>query len=472
MSYKLILRSKNSPFSGQFTDINLGSVLSHTDLDNNFINLKGNLVYTGDTSGTTLTLYKVDGTSIDLDLSGIVSAGDTFVTGATMSGATLVLSRNDGFSVTTNLGFGTPSFNQYVNVTASTPDNYIGVADPTITGGYLTNVVYAIMFDDTNITTATTINIDGNGVLDLFVPTENGLEGPVPSGLTTGITYFMVYNGDSMQVFDTDPTSSSTLLYTNPAPTPTTIGGILVGSSFSGVTMQEMWDALLYPYLNPAFSSFLMSAQPTSLEIGASVLGGSRTFTWATTFSGNIQANSVKIKNVNTGAIITTPSTGIANDGSEVISIPSVTRTVAGTQTWQISAKNTNNATFTRNFVVNWYNRVYYGTSALTALTASDITGLTSTNLVTTTASATYALGAGNYKYICIPVALTNPTLFRDASTNLTVAMAGTDDGYTILNNGYYTQQVVVTNAFGVNITYDVYRTKNILGGSITIITT
>ena len=48
--------------------------------------------------------------------------------------------------------------------------------------------------------------------------------------------------------------------------------------------------------------------------------------------------------------------------------------------------------------------------------------------------------------------------------------MAGPSDGYPILNNGYYVSQVVVTNAFGVNITYDVYRTKNILGGPINII--
>jgi hypothetical protein len=49
--------------------------------------------------------------------------------------------------------------------------------------------------------------------------------------------------------------------------------------------------------------------------------------------------------------------------------------------------------------------------------------------------------------------------------------MAGPSDGYTILNNGNYVRQVVVTNAYGVNITYDVYRTKNTLGGAIDIIT-
>lgn len=107
MSYKLILRATNSPFTGQFSDVNLGSVLSHANLDNNFINVKGNLVYTADTSGTTLTMYKVNGETIPVDLSGLITAGDTFVSGATIqtgyTGDTLVLTRTDGGTVSVSL---------------------------------------------------------------------------------------------------------------------------------------------------------------------------------------------------------------------------------------------------------------------------------------------------------------------------------------------------------------------------------
>ena len=42
-------------------------------------------------------------------------------------------------------------------------------------------------------------------------------------------------------------------------PTPETIGGIPVGSTFSNKTMKELWDMLLYKYLAPAFSSFSIS---------------------------------------------------------------------------------------------------------------------------------------------------------------------------------------------------------------------
>jgi len=43
-------------------------------------------------------------------------------------------------------------------------------------------------------------------------------------------------------------------LYTNPDPTPITVGGIPAGSSFLNDTMTEMWDALLYPELFPALT--------------------------------------------------------------------------------------------------------------------------------------------------------------------------------------------------------------------------
>lgn len=437
MADKLILRSQNSNFPSPFQDTTLGSVLSHADLDNNQIYLKSNIIYGSTVNGTLLSLNKIGGATVDVELSGLT-------------------------------GGGSPAYDEYISVTASTPDNYIGVSNSGITS-YSPSVIYLMTFNSTNNTTATTINIDGVGAVNLYVPTENGLEGPVESGITTGITYFMTYNGDSMQLFDTNP-QTTPLLYTNPAPVPVTIGGIAVGSTFSGATMQQMWDSLLYPYLSPAFSSFSIAGQPTTLEVGATISAGSKTFNWGTTYSGNISPNTIKIKNFNTGAIISTPSTGIANDGSEVISIASVTRTTPGYQRWIVYATTVATVTISKIFDVNWYNRIYYGTSSATTLTANQITGLTGT-VLTATSYRTHVFGSGDYKYICIPTAFANPTLFKDASTNLTVAMAGPAEGYSTLNNGYYVNQVVVTNAFGINVTYDVYRTKNILGSEISIVT-
>ena len=56
---KLILRSINSPWVTPFNDITTGSVLSWGDVDNNFIYLKGELIYSALTSGSDLILKKI-----------------------------------------------------------------------------------------------------------------------------------------------------------------------------------------------------------------------------------------------------------------------------------------------------------------------------------------------------------------------------------------------------------------------------
>ena len=60
----LILRITNSPYG----DINKGSVLSQGELDNNFIILKGDSIYTAITNNNVLTLKKYNGSDISITL--------------------------------------------------------------------------------------------------------------------------------------------------------------------------------------------------------------------------------------------------------------------------------------------------------------------------------------------------------------------------------------------------------------------
>jgi hypothetical protein len=61
MSDRLILRTVTSPFLIPYNDNTKGNVLSHTELDNNFLYLKGNVIYTAETSGSFVTLKKLNG---------------------------------------------------------------------------------------------------------------------------------------------------------------------------------------------------------------------------------------------------------------------------------------------------------------------------------------------------------------------------------------------------------------------------
>ena len=84
MSNNLILRTITSPHG----DITKGSILSHTDLDNNLIHLKGLAIKSADWNGDILTLKKIDGSIITVPINND-GIGGAYVrlTGDTMTGS-------------------------------------------------------------------------------------------------------------------------------------------------------------------------------------------------------------------------------------------------------------------------------------------------------------------------------------------------------------------------------------------------
>lgn len=247
---------------------------------------------------------------------------------------------------------------------------------------------------------------------------------------------------------------TSGVTYTNLTPTTATVGGIEAGSTFNNVTMQYLWDTLLYPFQVPTFSAFAINGQSTTIEVGDAVPSGSTLFTWTTTNSSNVSANTLSIEDVTN---VVTLGTGLANDSSENLPLPSdVIKTTATSNVWRINGVDTESGTFNRTFTVNWRWRVHYGTSSATTVTASEITGLTSSSLSSGYAG-TWSFGAGDYKYFTYPSLMGTATTFKDSLTNLDVPME--------------TVYVVsVTNAYGITTNYNVHRTTNILGSSINII--
>ena len=257
-------------------------------------------------------------------------------------------------------------------------------------------------------------------------------------------------------------------LFTNATPTPTTIGGIVAGSTFSNDTMQQMWNLLLYPYQSPAFSSFSISGQSTSIEVGITI-SGTKTFVWGTTNSGNVQTNSIIIRDVTNSVVL---ATGVANTGSNAIALPSsIQKTSPGSNQWSIQGTNTNSINFSTTFTVSWFWLRYYGTSTNSSLTASQIAALSNSGLASSF-SGTFAYAGGGYKFYCFPDSFGSPSTFKDSSTNLNVAMASSIDDAFFSNtaNSLSYGLVSVTNVNSQTTNYRVYRSKNILGGSISII--
>lgn len=72
---QLILRTLTSPFVTPFNDYTKGSVLSQADVDNNFLYLKGNIIYSASTNGNLVTLSKINGDVVTFNVSGSGSTG-------------------------------------------------------------------------------------------------------------------------------------------------------------------------------------------------------------------------------------------------------------------------------------------------------------------------------------------------------------------------------------------------------------
>jgi len=251
------------------------------------------------------------------------------------------------------------------------------------------------------------------------------------------------------------------ITYTNASTTPEDVGGIAAGSTFSAVTMQEMWDDLLYPYQDPTFSSFSISGQSSTLEVGDSI-PASVTFTWGTTNSGNVSSNSLIIRDV-TGA--SDLATGLADDSSEAIVMSgAIQLTAQGSYVFRIRGTDTDapSKDFQRDATYNWRWKFYWGTSATTTLTEAQIESLPNGgNGLYSSLSRTYSLdaAASQYKYICYPATLGTLSTFTDTSTMLAVPF---EAPYT----------VSVTNSFGQTTNYNVYKSTNMLGGAMNIAVT
>ncbi len=254
--------------------------------------------------------------------------------------------------------------------------------------------------------------------------------------------------------------------YTNSEPSTITVGGIATGSTFDGQSLTDLFNQMLYPYQDPAFTYFAL-AGPNPIEVGT-ILSGSQTFVWATSNSGNVQADSIDLFDITGGGTL---ASGLANGGTDTFSLPTpVQLTIAGSYEWGISGSNTQSSTFAGTYQRSWEWLVDYGESANVTLTAGQIQALRVSGLQPGFAG-NYAFDGGGYDYLCWPTALGYPSSFRDAATGFVVALATPSDNaaYSHLNNGYYSSVVSVTNAHGVTTDYAVYRSQSIINSAITI---
>jgi hypothetical protein len=257
--------------------------------------------------------------------------------------------------------------------------------------------------------------------------------------------------------------------YTNANPTTVAVGGYAIGSTFTAQDNYQMWTGLLYPYVPPTFTSFVISAFTTSYEVGDTI-SGSKSFAWAFSNPALVTASSMDILDVTGG---TTLASGISIVSPASATIATFTPTTPTSYSWRGRATNTQSTLFTSAlFTANWYWRKFYGTSASVTLNETQIEALLNNPLATTEVGS-YVFAAGDYKYFCWPDSFGSPSAAPAGfiSGGFLVSMASVTDNafYSNVENGWSYGLVSVTNSFGVATNYRVYRTLNTLGAAVTI---
>lgn len=272
------------------------------------------------------------------------------------------------------------------------------------------------------------------------------------------------------------------IYYTNMIPVPQTLGGISAGVTFDHVNITGVLDTLLYPQLNPAFSYFRVDGQNgMTFEVGDTFPGGNHTFTWLTTNSAYVLPDTINVYDQTGGIML---ASGLANDGTEVISVPAgITKTTRTSHAYRIYGENTKHLQFARYFYFEWLWHRYIGDSMDPNLDPAGIATLVIDNSLSRLMTGSFGFSVPGYKYFAFPVdsGWINPyngfwyqknvESIRDYATNLNIAMADADDGYSAITNGITHRNVSITNSFGYSQTYRVYRTKHVINGAITIVT-
>ena len=150
----------------------------------------------------------------------------------------------------------------------------------------------------------------------------------LPNGTKVG-----VYYADGLTLVDGD-----TETYNLTSPSNITVGGLASGTALTGRSWQSILEEILVDYLLPQFTAFGSNDIPAFLEVGVAI-SGVKAFTWNISNPGNVQPNTVKIRDVTAAADLVT---GLANDGAESVDIGSIPNTVPITRAWRAEATNTN----------------------------------------------------------------------------------------------------------------------------------
>ena len=163
-------------------------------------------------------------------------------------------------------------------------------------------------------------------------------------------------------------------------------------AAWTGLTAIEAIEDAALEYIDPVFTSFSVTGQATTVEVGTT-LSGSKTFTWAITEnSGDVDDIDIYDNTAASTLLAATP-----NDGTQSQTVTTIQLNTNGaTQSWKAIGNNSDPVdTFdSSNFVVTGRFYRFYGPSATTPANSADVRALPSSAFQTSDAN-TFTLNTG-----------------------------------------------------------------------------
>jgi len=232
-------------------------------------------------------------------------------------------------------------------------------------------------------------------ILFFFLLSVSVFAQPTEAELTTLINSEIRLKSPSQirlsNALDSINVGKSAKLYGASSTATVTVGGITSGTSLSGLTLEQIIQQIVSPYVNPVFTSFSITGQSTTVEVGTT-LSGSKTFTWGIT----LNSGTVPTIDIYDNTAASTLLAGTTNDGSHAQTITTIQLNSNGAnQSWRGVGNNTSpSGTFNSiNFVVTGRFYRFFGPTASSPANSADVRALSSSAFHT--GATTFALETG-----------------------------------------------------------------------------
>jgi hypothetical protein len=151
-----------------------------------------------------------------------------------------------------------------------------------------------------------------------------------------------------------------------------TVGGVQRGDTFT--TNDAGVKQILITYQAPGFSSFALAGTGgRTVPVGTQYPAGFKSFTWSTTNSGNVTANSLQLWDVTAQAIL---ASNEANDGTLSASTAAFTAALGESRRYRLTGRNSNGNFFTADLSISGAYQVYAGAGSQAPTTSAQVRAL------------------------------------------------------------------------------------------------